>query len=206
MSFMTNPANPARRVKIIAYGAVLSAVYVVYAGISSATIGQILQGVDVHFVRAFVLVIGAAQVKRFGVPTVIGFVSGLLFASLAIGAPPDFIFLIPATIAAGLTYDVALRGGDYAKNATTLRRIFAATLLSSLSESMVVIGGLVAIGWQFTQSEGFLAAILGVAPPLAVLIFFLLGRNVLLSALGAGTGSYLLNRFRRNISGYPVKA
>jgi hypothetical protein len=202
---MNNPPNQAKRVKIIAYGAVLSAVYVVYAGISSATIGQILHGVDVHFVRAFVLVIGAAQVKRFGVPTVIGFVSGLLFASFAIGAPPDFLFLIPATIAAGFTYDIALRGGDYAKNATTLRRIFVATLLSSLSESVVVIGGLVAIGWQFSQPEGFLAAILGVAPPFAVLIFFLLGRNILLSALGAGTGSYLLNRFKRNILPYPAK-
>ncbi len=150
--------------------------------------------------------IGAAQVKRFGVPTVIGFVSALLLASVAIGAPPDFLFLIPATMAAGLTYDVALRGGDYAKNAITLRRIFAATLLSSVSESVVVVGGLVAIGWSFSQSEGFLAAILGVAPPLAVLIFFLLGRNIFLSVLGAGTGSYLLNRFSRNLAPYPAKA
>lgn len=75
--------------------------------------------------------IGAAQVKRFGVPTIIGFVSGLLFASLAIGAPPDFLFLIPATIAAGLTYDLALRGGDYAKmplpcDASLLPRLLAA--------------------------------------------------------------------------------
>ncbi len=198
--------GPATRVKIIAYGAVLSAVYVVYAGISTATYGQIIQGVDVHFVRALVLVIGAAQVKRFGTPTVIGFVSALLLASLAFGAPPDYLFLIPATFAAGLTYDLALGGGDYAKNATALRRIFAATLLSSISESVIVIGGLiVAYGWQFTASEGFLAAILGAAPPFAVLIFFLLGRNILLSTLGAGTGSYLLNRFHRNLSPYPAK-
>lgn len=202
---MGTPTSPATKAKIIAYGAVLSAVYVVYAAISSASFGQIIHGVDTHFVRALILVIGAAQVKRFGVPTVIGFVSALLLGAVAIGAPPDFLFLIPATFAAGLTYDLALRGGDYAKNDLIFRRIFAATLLSSLSESVVVTGGLIAIGFNVTQSAG-LAAIMGIAPPLTVVIFFLLGRNVLLSFLGAGTGGYLLNRFNRNLSTHLVKA
>ena len=204
-TFMTTPASSATKVRIVAYGAVLSAIYVVYAAISSASYGQILQGIDNHFVRALLLVIGAAQVKRFGVPTVIGFVSALLLGAVAIGSPPDFLLLIPATFAAGLTYDLALRGGDYAKNAITFRRIFLATLVSSISESVVVTGGLIAYGWTFLQSERFLTAILGVAPSLTVIVFFLLGRNILLSFLGAGIGGSLLNRFNRNLSLYPVK-
>lgn len=203
---MSSPASPATKVRIVAYGAVLSAIYVVYASISSASYGQILQGVDNHFVRALLLVIGAAQVKRFGVPTVIGFVSALLLGAVVIGSPPDFLFLIPATFAAGLTYDLVLRVGDYAKNAVTFRRIFLATLVSSISESVVVTVGLVAIAWPFSQSREFLAAILGVAPSVSVIVFFLLGRNILLSVLGAGTGGYLLNRFKRNLPPYPVKA
>ena len=195
---MVSLTSPASKAKVISYGAILSAVYVVYAAISSLAIGQVLQGVDVHFVRAMLLMVGAARVKRYGVPTVMGFASALLLASSPISSP-DFFLLIPATFAAGLAYDLALRGGDYAKNALNLRRIFTATLLSSLSESLVVTGGLLAIGWPFSQSAEFLTAVLGIAPSLALIIFFLLGRNVLLSILGAETGGYVLSRLNRKL-------
>lgn len=194
--YMANPASSASRAKIISYGAVLSAVYVVYAAVSSLAIGQVLQGVDVHFVRALLLMVGAASVKRFGVPTVVGFASALLLALSPISSP-DFFLLIPATFAAGLFYDLALRGGEYARNALNLKRIFAATLLSSLSESIIVTDGLLAIGWPFAQSTEFLTAVVGIAPSLTLVVFFLLGRNILLSILGAETGGYVLSRLNR---------
>lgn len=191
---MTSFAS-ASKAKIISYGAILSAVYLVYGAVSSLVFGQVLHGVDVHFVRALILVVGAARVRQFGVPTVIGFVSALLFAASPISSP-DFLLLIPATLAAGVAYDLALRAGNYAENALNIRRIFGATILSSIAESIVVTGGLLAVGFDIYKSSG-LTALMGITPPIALVVFFLLGRNVLLSVIGAETGGFLLARIGR---------
>ncbi len=197
---MASLGGPASRARTISYGAILSAVYVVYGAISSTGPLQVLHGVDVHFVRALLLVIVAARVKRFGGPTVMGFVSALLFvAALSTSPAPDFLLLIPATFAAGLAYDLALKGGNYAKNSLNLTRVFSATLVSSFAESVIVTGGLLAIGFNITQSTG-LTALLGFSPPIVLVVFILLGRNLLLSIIGAETGGFLLNQINRKPS------
>jgi len=72
---------------IIANSAVFSAVYLAYAYLSSMLLGQILHGIDIHFLRALLLVILAARLRGAGGPTTMGFISGILLASAPFSSP-----------------------------------------------------------------------------------------------------------------------
>lgn len=182
------------RARMIAMSGVLSGFYLMYAFTSSVALGRFLQGVDIHLVRALVLTIVAARLGRPWGPSTIGFISAILIA-VAPFSSPDKIFLIPATLAAGIVFDLMLMLGRYEENVLNRFRVGVAAAVSGTAESLIVLGGLLAIGWPFTDSANFLKFIIGTASPI-LLFGFLVGRNIAMSLVGASLGRVIIRRMR----------
>ena len=130
------PTNVGRS-KVIAYAAVFSAFYLLLSYSVAITIGPVLRGSGAHLFRALLMVLIAARLGVPGGATMMGIISGVLL--LAVPAPAAFLYF-PGTVAAGLVYDLSLRG-NFARNATNSRRILTGSLLSGIAESVIVTGG-----------------------------------------------------------------
>ena len=184
------------RARMVAMSGVLSGFYLTYAFMSSVALGRFVQGVDIHFVRALVLTILVVRLgKPWGAST-LGFISAILLA-VAPFSSPDKIFLIPATLAAGVVFDLVLMAGNYRENVLKKSRIGIAAALSGSAESLIVVGGLISVGWPFADSVALLQFAFGTASPI-LLFTFLIGRNIVMSILGASLGRVVLKRMRRS--------
>lgn len=162
----------AARSRMVAYVGIFTGFYLLYALPSGAILGQALHGADVHIPRAFLMALLAAKLGRAGGPTLMGVVSGLI---LFFVPGPSALFLLPASILAGLTYDLILKGRDYATNARNRVRVLTGSGMEGLVESAVVMAGLSAIGLFGPLTPGMLALIWT----------FELATNLVLSLVGA---------------------
>ncbi len=191
-----NSTMVSMRARMVAMSGVLSGFYLMYAFMSSVALGRFFQGVDIHFVRALVLTIVAVRLAKPWGASTLGFISAILLA-VAPFSSPDKIFLIPATLAAGVVFDLVLMAGRYEENVLKKSRVAIAAALSGLAESLIVVGGLISVGWPFADSAALLQFVLGAASPI-LLFTFLVGRNIIMSVLGASLGRVVLRRMRRS--------
>jgi len=180
------------RSKVVAFSGLFSALYLAYGFVSGVSIGNILHAVDVHLVRAFLMASLAAVLGYAWGSTLMGTVSGILLAGSPFGGASK-PFLLPASVAAGLVFDLAMRGGDYSKNVKKLSRIQIAAGLSGLVESAVVNGGLTAIGFPFQEAVEVIALVIpGVT--LGHVWLYLLGRNLVMSLIGGFLAFIIIRR------------
>ncbi len=171
-----------RRSVMVTNSAAFSAVYVTYGYLSSIILGNILHGMDIHFIRAFLMIILAVRLKNVGGPTLMGFISGVLIF-VAPFSSPDKPILPFATIAAGTAYDAALRKG-YSNNVVKPIRVLPAASLSGVVEAVVVTVGLTVMGFPFEEAAALLSLFIPKADVYAIW-GYLLGRNLVISLVGA---------------------
>lgn len=183
------------RSKIVAFSGLFAAAYLAYGFISSVSFGQVLHSVDIHLVRALLMATLAAVLGYTGGPSVMGTVSGILLAGSPFGGASK-AFLLPSTLAAGLVFDLAMKGGKYSNNVKRLGRIGLASGLSGLAESVVVTGGLTAIGFPFQEAAALISIVIpGVG--LTHVWIYLLGRNLVMSLIGGLLAFIIIRRRQR---------
>ena len=186
------PTNVGRS-KVIAYAAVFSAFYLLLSYSVAITIGPVLRGSGAHLFRALLMVLIAARLGVPGGATMMGIISGVLL--LAVPAPAAFLYF-PGTVAAGLVYDLSLRG-NFARNATNSRRILTGSLLSGIAESVIVTGGFFLIGFSFTEIIAALAASGYASAGIIGIWIFALGKNIIMTTVGVGFAFTMIRMLAR---------
>tara|TARA_B100001123_G_C15179103_1_gene974577 strand:+ start:116 stop:718 length:603 start_codon:yes stop_codon:yes gene_type:complete len=187
---LSNATSPSTsRVKLIAYATIFTAVYFVLSYAVSATIGPLLRGSGAHFFRALCMVLIASQLRTPNGPLVFGTVSGILL--LLVPAPASYLYL-PGSVGAGIVYEFYLRRGDYAKNAVSPNMIMIGSLLSGIAESAIVTAGLFAIGFSFDELITLTAATGFSNIGIVGIWVFSLGKNIIMSAIGASVAIGLI--------------
>jgi hypothetical protein len=113
-----------------------------------------------------------------------GVISGLLLLGIPVPSAP---FLLPATILAGLTYDLSMRLGVYAQNVNRIGRIISGSALEGVAESAVVTAGYT-VFLPALLGTGFLVQILTTGPVVGATLLLawaiFLGANATLSSVG----------------------
>jgi hypothetical protein len=132
--------------------ALFSAAYVAYSEISSLTIGGVTHGVDTFVIRSVVFVVLAASTMKFGPSTLMGAISGAIFTFIV--PTPVPIYLFPALLLYGLTYDLYMRLTGFSTSATKTKHVAIATILSS---AMMSLTALTILTWTgFLPVNGFI--------------------------------------------------
>jgi hypothetical protein len=174
----------AGKARIVAHAGVFSAAYLAYGFVSSITFGPQFHGLDVHLARAFFMAVLAARLRVPGGPSLMGLISGLLLLGIPAPSAP---FLLPASVLAGLSYDLWMRGGAYAQNVSRMGRIIGGSALGGVAESAVVTAGY-SVFLPALLGTGFLVQLLTAGPLVGGTILLawgvLLGANAALSAVG----------------------
>ncbi len=173
---VTAPAS-----KSVAVIGLLSALYVVGGVLVGNALGPLLRGYPAHFLRGFLMSSAAAYAGRAWSATMMGAIAGVIML-VTIPAPAPYLPL--ASLAAGVAYDTACRaGGSYVENSRKKGRILIATSLSSISESIVALSILTALGI--------------IEAPLSIIILIWLAAmagNILISNAGAAVTLWILIR------------
>ena len=184
-----------RRSSMIAYAAVFTALYMLLSYSIAITIGPVLRGSGAHLFRALLMALIAARLGVPGGATLMGIISGILL--VAIPSPGAFLYL-PGTIAAGIVYDFSLRGGNYSSNAKNGTRVLIGSLLSGISESVIVTGGFFVIGFSFTEIVTALAASGFASAGIVGIWVFALGKNIIMSGVGVGLALAVIRAIPRS--------
>ena len=179
--------------KRISYAAMFSALYLLLAYFTSLFLGPQLRGSDAHLIRATLMVLLAARLRTPGGPILMGLISGMLL--LGIPAPISFFYL-PGSLAAGLVYDASLNMGNYAEATQSRKRVILASALSGLSESIIVTAGFFIIGFPFQEISTRLS-LGGLNPGIAGIWLYSIGKNGLMSIIGAIIALSLIPRLKR---------
>jgi len=129
----------------LALTALFSTIYVVYSYISSVTVGGVTHGVDTFFIRSAIFVLLAASTMKFGPSTLMGAISGAIF-TLVIPTPFP-IYLFPAVLLYGLTYDLYMHPLGFSTNATKSKHVIVATIWSSAVMSLTALSVLTLVGF-----------------------------------------------------------
>lgn len=183
-----------RRTRIVAHAGIFAAAYLVYGFSSGVSFGAQLHGLDVHVARAFLMAVVAARLRAPGGPSLMGLISGLLL----LGIPgPSAPFLLPASLLAGVSYDLAMRAGIYAENVGRPGRILAGSALEGIVESAVVTGGY-ALFLPQLLGTGVLVQLVTSGPILGATLLvawaILLGSNAGLSVIGGAIAALFVRR------------
>lgn len=131
-----------------------STIYVAYGYVSSITVGGITHGVDTFFVRSTLFVLLAALTMKFGLSTLMGAISGIIF-TLTLPSPFP-IYLLPAVFLYGLTYDLYMYLLGFSTCATKTKHVIVATILSSAVMSLVALMVLTWVGFLPPQGLVFI--------------------------------------------------
>jgi hypothetical protein len=134
----------------------LSTIYVVYGYASSVTVGPVTHGVDTFFIRSVLFALVAAITLKFGYSTLMGAISGAIFAFII---PTQFSFyLFPAVLSYGLTYDLYMRLLGFSTCVSSTRHVVVGTTLSSAAMSTVALSVLTLVGFLPVQALAFIWA------------------------------------------------
>lgn len=166
---------------LVAYAGVFTALYILLSYFGSLVFGPQLRGSDAHLYRALLMAVLAWRLRSPGGPTLMGIVSGLLL--LGIPAPASFLYL-PGGLAAGLTYDLLMRGGNYSSNSRKSSRVIFGSVISGLAEAIIVTSGFFAIGFDFQALVERLVAG-GFPTSIWAIWLYAVGKNLVFSFIGA---------------------
>jgi len=180
MAIGARPPPPVSRQ--IAFIGILSAAYVAAGTTLGFLVGPALRGYPAHFFRGLLMSATAAYSRRMWSSTAMGAISGLIFLVTVPITPAPY--LLPASIAAGVAYDLSARvRSQYQESVRSRRRILLSTVLSGLAESVVALAILTYVG------------LFKVSPPVVALIWAgAIVANILISSLGALTMSLTAKR------------
>ena len=179
--------------RTISYAAGFSALYLLLTYFSSLAFGPVLRGSDAHLLRALLMALLATRLRAPGGPTLMGVISGVLL--LGIPAPAAFLYF-PGSVAAGLVYDASLRLGPYSKRARARGPVISSSILSGLAESFVVTSSFFLIGFPFEEIVSRLA-FGGLESGVLGIWFYSLGKNAVMSIVGAGIALALIPKLVR---------
>jgi len=179
--------------KIIAYSAILSSLYIVLSYITSYTLGPQIRGIDAHFWRAMLMTILALRLRVIGGPSLMGLISGFLL--LAVPSSTSILYL-HSSLLCGITYDLIMKT-SYNKPKINRNIIIISAILSGFIESISVLTGLFILGFPFNILLGRLELI-GMASTVGILIYGI-GKNVIMSGLGAIAAIFIVSRINANI-------
>ncbi len=173
----TNISVKSSRSQGLALTALLSAVYVTFALLSSYVFGSITHGMDNFIVRSLGFVILAGLTTAFGYSTMMGAISGIVL-EFTVPTPVRF-YLFPSLLAYGFVFDVIINLQKPPIENPGVIRILLGTVLASIAMSAVALG-------VFT--------LVGFFPPQVIPIIWPLGifRDVILGIIGAVVGFLLL--------------
>ena len=165
----------------IALTALLSAVYVAYALVSSYVIGYVTHGVDNFIVRSLVFVVLGVMIGRFGYCTMMGGVTGLL---LEFTVPTPFRFhLVLSLLAYGVVFDVVVTFHRDPERGLAVVRLLLGTVLASVAMSSTALAVFTLVGF-FPQ-------------PLLPIIWGLeVAVDVIMGIIGAVIGIVLIRRIQ----------
>lgn len=176
------PVPGLKSAKAVSVIALFTAAYLFLTAVTGLAL-PILRGYPAHFYRGLTMPAAAAFTRTKGTATVMGLVSGLVFA--AIIPAPAAAYLIASNFAAGLTYDLFL-GKNYAENSRRPRRMLTATMLSGVFEGIAAMSILTYVG--LFQASAVAIAFIWVGA---------IAANVVLSAAGAQVTVIALRRYQR---------
>lgn len=175
------PVPTLKSAKTISIITLSTAFYIFLTAVTGLAL-PVLRGYPAHFYRGVTMSMAAAFTRVRGTATIMGLVSGLVFA--AIVPAPASAYLIASNFVAGLSYDLFL-GRNYAGNARKPRRVTFSIMLSGLFEGATAMAILTHVG-LFQASALVLAFIWAGA----------IAANLILSAAGAQITVLILRRFR----------
>lgn len=118
-----------------------SSLYIVSSGIVSF-ISQV--GYPEHFLRGLLMTALVIRTKRRWSATMMGAVSGIVFA---IVVPSPAPYLLASTFASGIVFDLVLMAGSYASSIRTTPKLLAAVATSGVAESLVALAILTNAGF-----------------------------------------------------------
>lgn len=163
----------------LALTALLAAVYVAYALVSSYLIGYLTHGMDNFIVRSLLFVILAGLTTGFGYSTMMGGISGAVL-EFTIPTPVRF-YLFPSLLAYGFIFDVIINVQRSANGTPRHTRLILGTILASIAMSGVALGVFTFIGFFPPQLIPFIWG-LGI------------GRDVVLGIIGTVIGLAILQQ------------
>lgn len=165
----------------MALTALLSAVYVSYALVSSYLVGAVTHGVDNFIVRSLVFVVLGSMMRRFGFCTIMGGVTGLLL-EFTVPTPVRF-YLVLSLLAYGLVFDVVVNFHRESERGLPTIRLLLGTVLASVAMSSTALAVFTLVGFF--------------PPPLLPLIWGLeIAVDVTMGVIGAVIGIALIRRIQ----------
>ncbi len=163
----------------IALTALLSAVYVAYALLSSYLFGSITHGMENFIVRSLVFVILGGLTTGFGYSTIMGGISGLVL-EFTIPTPVRF-YLFPSLLAYGFIFDIIINFQRTPNTVPSPTRMLLGTIFASFVMSVTALSVFTLVGFF--------------PPQLIPLIWILeITTDVILGILGAIIGLALLRQ------------
>lgn len=175
------PVRTLKSAKTVSIITLSTAFYIFLTAVTALAL-PVLRGYPAHLYRGVTMSLAAAYTRVKGTATIMGLVSGLVFA--AIVPAPASGYLIVSNFVAGLTYDLFL-GRNYFENSRKTRRIIFAIMMSGLFEGISAMAILTYVG-LFAVSPFALAFIWAGA----------IAANLLLSTAGAQVTILILRRFK----------
>ena len=135
----------------------------------------------------------ALRLRVIGGPSLMGLISGFLL--LAVPSSTSILYL-HSSLLCGITYDLIMKT-SYNKPKINRNIIIISAILSGFIESISVLTGLFILGFPFNILLGRLELI-GMASTVGILIYGI-GKNVIMSGLGAIAAIFIVSRINANI-------
>ncbi len=165
----------------IALTAILAAVYVTYALLSSYLVGNITHGIDNFIIRSLLFVVLVGLTKGFGYSTMMGGISGLVL-EFTVPSPVRF-YLLPSLLAYGVIFDIAMNIVKSPESASFTIRVIMGTFFASMVMSVVALSVFTLVGF-FPQQI------------IPIIWTFGVIRDVVLGILGAVFGLLLIRQLK----------
>jgi hypothetical protein len=165
----------------IALTAILAAVYVAYALLSSYLVGGITHGTDNFIIRSLLFVVLVGLTTDFGYSTMMGGISGLVL-EFTVPSPIRF-YLLPSLLAYGLIMDIIMNINKSPEATSFTIRVIVGTFFASITMAVVALA-------VFT--------LVGFFPPQVIPFIWTFGviRDVVLGILGAVIGLLLVRQLK----------
>lgn len=176
-----NTLKPKSNTQGIALTAILAAVYIAYALLSSYLVGSITHGIDNFIIRSLLFVVLVGLTTGFGYSTMMGGISGLVL-EFTVPSPVRF-YLLPSLLAYGFIFDIVMNMIKSPAATSFTLRVIVGTFFASMAMSVVALA-------VFT--------LVGFFPPQIIPIIWTSGviRDVVLGIIGAIIGLLLIRQLK----------
>jgi hypothetical protein len=165
----------------IALTAILAAVYVAYALLSSYLVGSITHGIDNFIIRSLLFVVLVGLTTGFGYSTMMGGISGLVL-EFTVPSPVRF-YLLPSLLTYGLILDIIMNIIKSQDTSSFAIRVMVGTFFASMTMSVVALTVFTLVGFFPLQL-------------IPIIWTFGVIRDVVLGILGAVIGLLLVRQLK----------